>query len=233
MKWNINKSSLLWLAGVLLIGVASNAIWEFAFRPAFFFAQSSMLTLITLGIQQYKDAIYIEIARGHYDRASVALFLESLGVICGVATAFVVISYLGVSYQRKKLNEIKTELSDIDNVEASKNSPAMQPIKFGIDNTESLLKKLFRLVSLNAILVTFLLVITTSTAIKTVYVQSAVVHYEQLLAITSPYTTEDEKKRDNSLFAQITSRTEYEQIVSSLRAIAEKNGQRVPQFNIW
>lgn len=74
MKLKVTRKFVLWLIGALLIGITSNALWDFFFKPVLLFAQNGILTLSTLGIQSFKDAIYTDIAKGHYDRASEELF---------------------------------------------------------------------------------------------------------------------------------------------------------------
>jgi hypothetical protein len=92
------KQSLLYIVGVILLGLLTNAIWEFLGKPLLISAQNTILNLSTLGIQQFKDSMYQEIAMGHYDRAGTFLVTHFVGF---TSAAMVVATGLGVAFSRK------------------------------------------------------------------------------------------------------------------------------------
>lgn len=69
--------------------------------------------------------------------------------------------------------------------------------------------------------------------VKAQYINSAVTHFHQLVAIVSPYIEDIEKEKYHSRFAQIQSMEDYSKLISEFKSIALKNKQTVPKFDIW
>jgi hypothetical protein len=65
------------------------------------------------------------------------------------------------------------------------------------------------------------------------YVNRAITHFNQLLAISSPYLTPDERLKQISLFAQVHNRDDYFKIVTDLSTVCEQNKLKVPEFSVW
>jgi hypothetical protein len=233
MKWKVTKKSVLWIIGAIVISILSNGIWEFLIRPVLLYFQNGLLNLITLGIQEYKDAIYQEIARGHYDRASEDLLGVVLGgivILLGAATAF---QYGFHHLQKKRREQIRSSLNAIEADKVVHEPPTIESVKADFASIEQEAQTIPRLILLQVVLVTLLARISVTLAVRIKYIGSAVAYYDQLTAIATPFLTDDKAKLTASQFAQITNGNDYERIILELRSVAEANGQRVPKFTIW
>lgn len=231
MNWKLNKQSVLWLIGVIAVGVATNAIWEFLIRPVLLFTQNGVLTLTTLGIQRFKDAIYIDIARGHFDRASEELFLMLTGITVVFIIAVTASQYIAISIQKMRNQKITSELNDIEAGRLINEPPSLESLRARLADGERRRQGAAKLAFANTVLATFFVAMIFTTYVKVRYIGSAVAYYDQLMAIATPYLT-DKGKLTDSEFAQIKNRNDYERIILELRSVAAKNGQSVPQFNI-
>jgi hypothetical protein len=69
--------------GVILLSLIAIGMWEFALRDTLSFLEKFILSLSTLGLEEYKDAIYVQIARGFYEAASLKTLALLVGGIFG------------------------------------------------------------------------------------------------------------------------------------------------------
>ena len=220
MKWKPNKKSIFWLIGVTSIGIGSNAIWEFLIRPVLLLAQNGILTLTTLGIQSFKDDIYREIARGHHDRASETIFILLMMLLMLAPIAIIFLGYTRFTSRRKqRLERIDTERN--------------KTIDAKLAALEHVDARITKLIWMNVGVAVLLTIVSATLTVKTVYIGSAVTYYDQLMAIATPYLTDNKVKLIASEFAQIKNQDGYERIISELRSLAKMKGQSVPAFNIW
>lgn len=60
-----------------------------------------------------------------------------------------------------------------------------------------------------------------------------ITRFEQILTICSPYISQNETSKFHSQFAQIKSKIDYENIVSSLENIAKSNNLSLPKIIFW
>ena len=78
-----------------------------------------------------------------------------------------------------------------------------------------------------------LFTVSMISTIRLQYINSAISHFQQVLAICSPYLEPEKEKQIISSFAQIRSQKEYVNILNELKEIAKTNKLYVPKFNIW
>lgn len=230
----INKKSLLYIAGVVLLAIVGNAVWEFIARPTLLAGQDLLLNLSTLGVQRFKDSMYVQIAKGHYDRASLLL----LGQFTAVYVACLLAGPYWMFRLTRRLRESHAKLKE--EVRASLGQEYSGIENF---NTQEFLaelesndpmRRLNRLLYLGYFLFLALAVGNLTEASRTRYVESAVSNFEQTLSIAKPYLTEPKKEElMRSAFSQIRNKDGYVALLLELRGIAEKNGQHVPDFRIW
>ena len=121
MNWKVNKESLLWVIGAIAIGIASNAIWDFLVKPILRLTQNSVLTFTTFGIQQFKNAIYIEIAKGNQDRASdfvLALVIVLFAILIFSYNVFLLNSLKEIKERIRglssEINAIEADMTNVD-----------------------------------------------------------------------------------------------------------------------
>jgi hypothetical protein len=69
--------------------------------------------------------------------------------------------------------------------------------------------------------------------VKFEYVNSADVHYHQVLRLASPYLDAHELAEIESDFAELGSREDYVKLLSRLESLCKAHGRRVPQFDPW
>jgi hypothetical protein len=80
----INKKTILSASGVIILGALGSAFWENIlkpFAPLFF---HFLLSVSILGLEVFKNNIYLEIAKGLHERPSLELFSMALGVLAGI-----------------------------------------------------------------------------------------------------------------------------------------------------
>jgi hypothetical protein len=92
MNLQITKKKLIWLAGTLILGALGSGLWEAVIRPSMLWFVTLMLNLGTLGLSSLRDGIYVDVAKGSYEEAGLALLAMATGLLCGVSTAPLVIS---------------------------------------------------------------------------------------------------------------------------------------------
>ncbi|MFX4266806.1 hypothetical protein ACOL29_03990 [Aliarcobacter butzleri] len=65
------------------------------------------------------------------------------------------------------------------------------------------------------------------------YINNAIIHYKQLISISTPYISEQELKVFNSRFSLIKNKNDYEKLINDLYIILEKNNLEVERINVW
>lgn len=233
MNWKVNRNSILWLIGVILIGIASNAIWEFLFKPLLLFTQNSFLTLTTLGIQEFKNTAYVEIAKANYDRAGLYLLSQFVYLSDLLVVASIVILFLVLKEMKKRHRELSSRPRQVKDNEIQDDVPGPESLKSRLAQLDRNYQQTVKWFTVGAALALLFVITNFTFAAREQYIVSAVLHFEQLLEICAPYLEENKMKLLSSKFAQIKNRNEYERIIFELRSIAEENGQSVPKFDIW
>jgi hypothetical protein len=92
----IKKSSFVIIATVLL-GALGSGFWEVALRPFLAWSASILLDVATLGLTTLRDGIYVDVAKGSYERAS----LMTLSVLFGLLSGVVTVVGLGILWPPK------------------------------------------------------------------------------------------------------------------------------------
>ena len=80
MKKILSTKTFFW---TLLISIIGSALLENIFRNIFNFIGKTALTISTLGIEKYKNDIYLNIARGFYEQVSLKVLSLEVGVLSG------------------------------------------------------------------------------------------------------------------------------------------------------
>ena len=88
---HITKKNLIWLAGTLLLGALGSGLWEAVVKPSMVWFGTFMLDIATLGLSSLRDGMYLEVAKGTYERAAVTLLALATGLLCGFMTAPIVV----------------------------------------------------------------------------------------------------------------------------------------------
>ena len=95
----MNKQTALKILGALLLGALGNGVWELI-KPAFTFAGSATVSIISLGFDSAINEIFERV--GHANIAAIWVSSSTLALISFGVLAFIVVnrSYAGSSFPR-------------------------------------------------------------------------------------------------------------------------------------
>lgn len=71
----IRKFFLGSVAGVVILAIIASAIWDKAVSPIFDYIYKFLLNVSTLGLEVYRNAIYVEISKGFRERVSLEIYI--------------------------------------------------------------------------------------------------------------------------------------------------------------
>jgi hypothetical protein len=200
--------------GVILLGLVTNAIWD-GLKPLTTYLFKITLNLSVLGIEKFKDNIYIEIAKGMHEGASLEILL-SLHVIILIfffaTTLFMFMVLRKIAF--KAVNDKTPTFLD----------------KIYIYQKDLPRKSWFLWLFLLYML--FIGTIFTLYLVKQKYINNAVTNFEQLSKIVRPYVSEEESIKYISSFSQIKNKDDYANLVNKLQNIAKYNNQHIPEFDL-
>ena len=198
----INKKSLGWLFGTLLLGALGSGLWEAALKPSMLWFGTLMLDLATLGLASLRDGMYLDVAKGTYERAGVSLLSMATGLIAGFLTA----PLIAAGVLRNK---------DADG----------QPVS----RIRNILRANWMLV---AVPLAFAMIFFVN-LYRITYIVRASNHADQMLRITAPYVSNEQRLLQHSKLAQVRNRDDYVRLLTELNTIAETNVAAVPEFTIY
>lgn len=237
------KKVVLGLAGALLMGGLGNGVWEYVLEPMLAWSLHGILNIATLGVQSFKDALYQEIAKGFHEESSLVLAITFNYLIAGA----VIFALLQMKQRAKKiLSEIEETNNELDELEKELVNPEEERSK----SIESLKDRISKSRARNSELVPRARLIHKTTyalfvcgvafytwmligAVKDRYINSAIVHYEQSLAIVTPYASTYELSVLNSRFARIASKNDYVALMDDVAKVGRRGNLNLAQFNIW
>jgi hypothetical protein len=186
----------------------------------------------SLGFQSYRSDVYRQIATGSTSIGNV----DSLYILTILYAAIWVI-VLGrnfmdfVAIRRKN----RTLLERIENLKAGRPEPIPT-----LDEIEGDVLRLRRSIKFqgwwvygSTFTTTLLIAMSLVNFSRISYVNSASVHYQQVLRIASPFLGEAAHREVESRFAQIQTKQDYVAILDELTKTAKEHGQRVPDFRAW
>ena len=200
------KKILLQILSALVIGALGIPVWDYLLAPSSSWLLHVLLNISTLGIESYKNIVYLKIARGLHESSSLGLLLIIIGTMVGLILVIVLALLL------RKSNR---EVGVLHHVFLL-NHKMMTSRTFLIFYTISLL-------SLSTLLVA-----------QEMYINNAVTYYNQLLETVTPNINDAQYKVFNSRFAQIRSQRDYISLTKDLRGIATTTALTLPpSISIW
>ncbi len=199
-----------WIGAILatvVLGAIGSGLWDAVFKPLLPWLGEGLLDVGTLGLQSLRDSVYVEIARGTFERAGLHTLLMLLssgsGLLLGLALGAVSV------------------LRSITRARTADQKSALDPV---------VLRRVLWIGTLFvALFAGFLLV----NAVRITYIVRAANHIEQFQRIVAPFITENQRLSLASRVAQIASKDDYEKIINELTTIADMHHLRVPQFDIY
>lgn len=196
--------------GVLFLGALSTPLWTDIIHPLFTTCIKIILNISTLGLIQFKNIIYLDIAKGLHEETSLQMFNFVLGITFSIliSTLFILIRLL------KNINAIKS------------NKKILHSNRFFLFTKKMIEHNFFQyfLVAYMLFVIGFITVI----AVQQEYINNAITYYNQLLIIDKPFINDEQIKIYDSEFAQIKNRENYVHITSNLIIIAKQHKQSVP-----
>jgi hypothetical protein len=199
----IESKTLRYVGLTILLGAVGSGAWDWMLKPALVGVSTIGLQITTLGLRSLKDLLYSEIAQGFHEEPSLRFYLFAFGLVPIGLVGFV----FGVLATRGRFKaSLDKALSD------------------------TVIAKMERFM---LILFVFLAVFSALQANEVAYVNRAITHLRQVMAIAGPYISEGDRKLYLSRFAQISSRDDYAALVSTLEQICKEKNLKVPKFAIW
>lgn len=187
----------------ILLGAIGSGLWEWMLKPFLMGASDFGLNIATLGMRTFKDSLYKEIAHGFHEESSLRVSM----VVFALLPGFILGVLTGVLHARKKAAAgLKTTLYD------------------------RVMEKISRPM---LVLLVFVLVFSFVQANQHAYINRAVTHFHQLLAIAGPYLSEEERMLYKSRFAQISSSDDYASLTAALEDLCRAKNLRTPTFVVW
>ena len=231
----------LWLVGVIFIGAISSGIWEVVLKPLSTFIRDMLLNLITLGLDSFRNNIYSSIANGYNQSPMIELLYYFVLIIIFAMIMLLVFLFSEkreLLKERNRLVELcDDKLSELDNKEEPRKK-TIEEIREGIVQTRQKAVNLptkrysFLLYFISVIFVFEASLLITS-YIKTSYINSAITHYNKIVAISSPYYNTMEIALHTSQYAQIKKKEDYIRLTSSIEATIKNHGIVPPTFSVW
>jgi hypothetical protein len=204
MRYSWLYKWLLPIVGTVALGAIGSGVWEAVFKPGLSWITIALLDVATLGIDRLRDDIYLEIAKGTYERAS----LKSETVLVAVMLCFSVVTC--------------TRFIQL----ALRNDDANVKSKIHRKNAIFVGWVLCLVLGVIAGIIQISL-------IRDIYIVRAANNIEQFQKVVAPAISENERISIASRVAQIGSRADYEKIINELSATAKNRGLRIPKFDIY
>lgn len=199
----LNAKTLRFAAVTVVLGAIGSGAWKWLLKPALASSTDFLLNVATLGVSEFKDSLYAEVARGLHEEPSLRLVSFFYLFLPGVAMGAVVMLLLAQFRVKANKEPIPVAVSD--------RFVAATVVAF----------------------VVFVSAFSFIQAVQLSYVNRAATHFNQVLAIASPHLQEAERLLYRSRFAQITTRADFESLVRSLETVCRTNNLYVPSFDVW
>lgn len=187
--------------GSLVVGLLGSALWENIFRDLLSFGGKTLLTISTLGIEEYKNDIYISIARGFYEQVSIQILSLGLGTFFGVVLGSILLTFrINEKYEEARKSKVREWLQ----------------VNRRFVRTGFLIYTIF------------VIGVSILSLSKITYINKSIAYYRQLENIAAPYLTSDQEKVLDARFAQIQNKGDYAKLMNDIAIIISGARQRLP-----
>jgi hypothetical protein len=203
-----NRSKvILGIAGTIVLGAIGSGVWELFFSPVFSWLGRGILTIVTLGLDSVRNAIYAGVAKGHREEASLFVYTFLITMIL-VSPFFFVQIWMIIARRKQEKNKTPEQLAKAQRAR----------------------RRVF-------IFSTFFLALVASIiyvrGLMHTYTNAAITHFYQSLTIVLPYISMEEERQFRSDFARIAKKEDYAELMEKLKARADSRNIKLPQFPIW
>jgi len=212
----IKKKVVLSIAGTIFLGALGSGLWSLAQSPLGKIG-NWLLSVATLGISTARDSLYADAAKGNHEVPSL-LLLSFFGVfMLIIPIAAVAMPYLGARLDRQ-LARIRSER------ELSPENKSIYEEKIRNKIRQLMYAALFSILSSSFLFIQILMVEEQNT-VSTLFVQ--------YLKIVGPDISSAERIQFESNFALMSSKSDFNRIMSQLRSIGQSHHHIMPPLDTW
>lgn len=195
--------------GLLIVGGLSNGVWEYILQPLTNFLLQSALYVSTLGINSYRDDIYLQVAKNFHESSSIVLYALFITTILAIGAGIFLSSFI--------LSDLKKKIK----------------AGTGIGKYKKFVKivdhKLSRYIIFAYLIFAF--AFFTIDIIRETYINESITYYTQSLKIITPYISSKQHNDFESKFSSIKNRQDFIDLISQMRVIADNNKTNLPKFD--
>lgn len=239
---NFTSKAILGVIGALILGGLGNGVWEYILKPVIAWSYTGVLNVATLGILKFKDDLYREIAKGFHEESSLALasaFYFVLGYFVAGGLFLLKKRAKGlvgdVERGGQELEALELEMNGQGTINRQDEDLNVRISRLRKENSKLLRKAVVAhrgTYFLFAFGVAFF-AWTVIGSVKDRYINTAIVHYEQSVNVIAPFVSERDLIILRSRFARVSSKEDYELLMSDIRHVGEKNGVMLAKFSTW
>ncbi|KIH76741.1 hypothetical protein SAMN05660860_00884 [Geoalkalibacter ferrihydriticus] len=232
----LKRRKIFTVFAAIVLGAIGSGTWEYIFKPIILLSRDFILNVTTLGIEKFKNEVYLDISRGYTENTS----LNILGEINQLYFTFSIIFCL---WAYTKIKDIKKDKKEIlgNLVELEKELDGNFEQKCQREHIKELREILSNLntKSTTILLYIFILIVVISTSArymnfaKTSYINSAISHYKQGMQIIKPYIPTERYILIESEFAQINRKEDYVNVLNKIYIELERNNFNYRKFDAW
>jgi hypothetical protein len=206
----------VWLGSGLVLAVLGSALWDFVFRSVFVWIGDRLVDLTNFGSTALIDSMYVEIAKGNYERASVVIFSMLVSAACGFLLSTAILAFFNPILTKMISTKATTATSAEVMASAAAKALSKRSLAF------------YSLIILSLLISgTFLVQLA-----RTIYIVRAANHLTQLQMIVAPYISADQRLVYASRASQLETKKDYTVLVDELGALMKSHNLTIPTFNI-
>jgi hypothetical protein len=201
--------AMITLVATIFLSALGNAVWEYLLKPMLPSIGHFTIDVATLGLQSVRDQMYVEVAKGNYERAAIAdnAFL----------TAFL-LTPVFIALTGAILIPARVRIRSFFRGDAASGDGLSSRARAALITS---------LVILGIVGCTIILGLA-----RTIYIVRAANNLDQFQRVVAPYISADRRLLLSSKIAQIETESDYRGIVKDLTVIAQANHLVVPTFDI-
>lgn len=189
MQLTTTRKVVVAVGATIVLGAVGSGVWELVFSPSVSWLGRNLLTLVTLGLDSVSDAIYTDVAKGHHEQPSLAVYTFVATVVLFLPIVLALRSLLNPRIRRSLRDKEPEQLA-------------------------ALQKRVGSMLIWLLLTMTFLGTAIYVRALMHSYTNAAITYFNQSLTIVLPYISPEEERRLRSEFARISSKRDYEQVAN-------------------
>lgn len=206
----------------IFLGALGSALWEAALKPICKKFGSFTFKLLSFNAQKAKDKVYKNAAMGHHELPSLIVFMFTIFLI-----SFILIAPVPIALNKVNQVEEALKLAEVLNLTVDEAQSAQDILKIRMDKIvdEHVVEKAYIL-----ILLTIFISINLFYKFLSVNKSNLVVTYfSQAIKCIRPKISEEELQVYEQKFAMMTTKAEFDSLISELKHVATENNISLPE----